>query len=188
MTRLWSGLIRTLTNYRIQIVGTSGSGKSTLARALSAKLNLEHLELDSIFHQANWTPLPDEIFKAQVSEFVSKSDWVVDGNYSRLRQIMDARVTHLIWLDYPRWFVMQRIIRRTLWRVISRKKLWNGNRETAANLLNLNAEKNILLWAWATHANNRRRYQELFEELPGVVKIRIASPAQANQLLVSLAD
>jgi adenylate kinase family enzyme len=146
-----------LNNYRIQVVGTSGSGKSTLARSLSRRLNLEHLELDSIYHQPGWTPLPDDEFKAQLSEFVSKSNWVIDGNYSRLRQIMDVRVTHLIWLDYPRWFVMLRLIRRTLWRVISRKKLWNGNREAVTNLLKANAEQNIILWAWNTHASNRRR-------------------------------
>ena len=177
-----------MTNYRIQVVGTSGSGKSTLARLLSRRLNLEHLELDSIYHQPIWTPLPDDEFKARVSEFVSKSNWVIDGNYSRLRPILDARLTHLIWLDYPRWFVMLRLIRRTLWRVISRKKLWNGNREALTNLLKANAEQNIILWAWNAHANNRRRYQKLFEELPAVEKIRIGSPLQVNRFLKSLVD
>jgi adenylate kinase family enzyme len=177
-----------LTNYRIQVVGTSGSGKSTLARLLSRRLNLEHLELDSIYHQPGWTPLPDDEFKARVSEFVSKSNWVIDGNYSRLRPIMDARLTHLIWLDYPRWFVMLRLVRRTLWRVICRKKLWNGNREALTNLLKANAEQNIILWAWHAHANNRRRYQKLFEELPAVEKIRIGSPLQVNRFLKSLVD
>jgi adenylate kinase family enzyme len=177
-----------LNNYRIQVVGTSGSGKSTLARSLSRRLNLEHLELDSIYHQPGWTPLPDDEFKAQISEFVSKSNWVIDGNYSRLRQIMDVRVTHLIWLDYPRWFVMLRLIRRSLWRVISRKKLWNDNREAVTNLLKANAEQNIILWAWNTHAGNRRRYKQLFEELPGVEKIRIGSPLQVNRFLMSLFD
>ncbi len=177
-----------MTNYRIQVVGTSGSGKSTLARLLSRRLNLEHLELDSIYHQPGWTPLPDDEFKTRVSEFVSKSNWVIDGNYSRLRPIMDARLTHLIWLDYPRWFVMLRLIRRTLWRVISQKKLWNGNREAVTNLLKANAEQNIVLWAWTTHASNRRRYQQLFEELPAVVKTRIGSPLQVNRFLKSLVD
>jgi adenylate kinase family enzyme len=177
-----------LNNYRIQVVGTSGSGKSTLARSLSRRLNLEHLELDSIYHQPGWTPLPDDEFKAQLSEFVSKSNWVIDGNYSRLRQIMDVRVTHLIWLDYPRWFVMLRLIRRTLWRVISRKKLWNGNREAVTNLFKANAEQNIILWARNTHASNRWRYQQLFGELPAVEKTRIGSPLQVNRFLEFLVD
>lgn len=178
--------MQTSSVFRIQVVGTSGSGKSTLARRISEHLNIEHLELDSIYHQPNWTPLPEAELKKRVSLFSAKDQWVVDGNYSITREILNSRITHLIWLDYPRWFVMWRIVRRTLWRVISRRELWNGNRETAAGLLNRNSENNILLWAWTSHAKNRERYRLLFEELPGVLKIRIGSPFQVNRQLKAL--
>jgi len=83
---------------------------------------------------------------------------------------------------------MLRLIRRTLCRVISRKKLWNGNREALTNLLKPNAEQNIILWAWNAHASNRRRYQQLFKELPAIEKIRIGSPLQVNRFLKSFVD
>ena len=35
---------------RVSVVGTSGSGKSTLGAALAAKLGVDFLELDSVFH------------------------------------------------------------------------------------------------------------------------------------------
>ncbi|MFM6963742.1 MAG: hypothetical protein ACKOWJ_05730 [Micrococcales bacterium] len=106
---------------------------------------------------------------------------MIDGNYGAVRDILDARITHLIWLDFPRWFVMWRLLRRTAWRTISRKELWNGNREEASNWLSRDPELNILLWAWTTHGKNRVRYLELFQRLPGVVKIRIGSPFGASR-------
>mgnify|MGYP000113706182 FL=1 len=176
----------TSNNLRLQIVGTSGSGKSTLAKKLAADLNLKRLELDSIYHQANWTPLPQDEFRSQVADFTSTDAWIVDGNYSMVRDILDGRITHLIWLDYPRWLVMFRVIRRTLWRGISRKELWNGNRENPRDWLSRNREENIMLWAFTTHESNRQRYLALFDTLPNVVKIRIGSPFQASRLLKSL--
>jgi adenylate kinase family enzyme len=50
----------TSTNYRIQVVGTSGSGKTTLAKDLAKRLGIQHLELDSLHHQAGWTPLAEK--------------------------------------------------------------------------------------------------------------------------------
>ena len=178
----------TSSNLRIQIVGTSGSGKSTLANKLACELRLDRLELDSIFHQANWTPLPDDQFRASVAAFATAGNWIIDGNYSKVRDILDNRITHLLWLDYPRWLVMLRVIRRTLRRGITRQELWNGNRENPRDWFSLNREQNIILWAFTTHKSNRQRYLTLFENLPNVVKIRIGSPVQASRLLKSLAN
>ena len=171
---------------RIQIVGTSGSGKSTLAREIAAALSIPWLELDSIYHQPGWNPLPEAEFRARVSDFCSGDSWVIDGNYSVLRDILDRRVTHIIWLDYPRWFVLWRLVRRTAWRGLTRKELWNENREEASNWLSPDPKLNILLWAWTTHSKNRQRYTTLFEQLPYVVKIRIGSPLRARRRVLGI--
>ncbi|MEN9749067.1 MAG: hypothetical protein RL149_145, partial [Actinomycetota bacterium] len=106
----------TSNNFRVRIVGTSGSGKTTLASIVSKTLDIPHLELDSIYHQANWTTLPIEDFRMRVANYIEGENWVIDGNYSAVSDLLNARATHVIWLDYPRWFVMQRLFRRTLWR------------------------------------------------------------------------
>jgi adenylate kinase family enzyme len=178
----------TSSSLRIQVVGTSGSGKSTLAKVIARELALTHLELDSIYHQPNWTALPTEEFRAKVLEFASQDAWIIDGNYSKVRDILDARITQIIWLDYPRWFVMLRLFRRTLWRAITSQELWNGNRESAKTWLNPDPKENILLWAWTTHARTRQRYETLFNEQTDTVKIRIGSPLQASRVLKSLGD
>src|SRR5262245_43481632 len=66
---------------RISVVGNSGSGKTTMATRLAAALGIPHLELDSVFHQADWQPLPREEFRAAVRDFAAADAWVIDGNY-----------------------------------------------------------------------------------------------------------
>src|SRR6266571_7794353 len=76
---------------RVSVVGSSGSGKSTLASELAARLHVPHVELDAIFHQPGWTPLPEEEFTAAVAAAVAADGWVVDGNYSAVRPLVWAR-------------------------------------------------------------------------------------------------
>jgi adenylate kinase family enzyme len=55
---------------RVSVVGTSGAGKSTLSRALAGALDADFLELDSVFHQPGWVPLPTEDFRRRVGDVV----------------------------------------------------------------------------------------------------------------------
>ena len=57
------------------MVGTSGAGKSTLAAALARVLDAEFLELDSVFHQPGWVPLPREEFRRRVAAAVAGERW-----------------------------------------------------------------------------------------------------------------
>jgi adenylate kinase family enzyme len=75
---------------RISVVGISGSGKSRLARELAEILAVPHIELDAIFHQADWVPLPDEQFSARVEAAAAGDGWVIDGNYH-------SRVGAVVW-------------------------------------------------------------------------------------------
>lgn len=139
------------------MVGTSGSGKSTLARQLAQRLGVDQLELDSVYHQADWQPLPAEELARRVREFVAADGWVVDGNYRVVRPIVWARAQVVVWLDLPRLFVFRRLIARTLRRAVTRTELWNGNHESLTNLLR-GGDQNLLLWAWRHHAKYRDRY------------------------------
>jgi adenylate kinase family enzyme len=83
---------------RFSVIGTSGSGKTTLGRALAARLQIPHVELDSIFHQANWVPLSDAEFRARVAALVDGECWVIDGNYAVVRDLVWDRATTVVWL------------------------------------------------------------------------------------------
>src|SRR5215207_3621140 len=143
---------------RISVVGTSGSGKTTLSRQLAGSLGVPMLELDGVFHQPAWTPLPTDDFRRSVEEFVSQSEgWVVDGNYSIVRDLVWARADTVVWFDLPRYAVMRRLSWRTARRGVLHAELWNGNRESLRNFFSRDPERSILAWAWTTHARNRER-------------------------------
>jgi len=143
---------------RISVVGTSGAGKTTVARQLARNLGVPFVELDAIFHQPGWTPLPAGQFRRRVAELAAGDAWVIDGNYSTVRPLVWARADTVIWIDLPRPLVMRQIIWRTLRRAAFRAELWNGNRERWANLFTWEPEQSVISWTWHRHAVYRQRY------------------------------
>ncbi len=85
---------------------------------------------------------------------------MVDGNYSVVRDLVLARADAAVLLHPPRHRVMRRLVRRTIRRIVTSEELWNGNREDPRNLLSMDPETNILLWAWTTHDRRAARFAE----------------------------
>jgi adenylate kinase family enzyme len=173
---------------RVSVVGTSGSGKSTLGAALAKRLGTEFLELDSVFHQPGWVPLPDEEFRRRVGDAVAGQRWVVDGNYSKVRDIVWARADTVVWLDLPKRIVMRRVIWRSVQRAARRTELWNGNREHWRNLFSLDKEQSIITWAWQTHARNRAKFTAALADQENVELdvVRLKNPAEVRRFLRSV--
>ncbi len=174
---------------RIAIVGNSGSGKSTMARAIAERTECEHIELDSIHHLPDWTPIDREEMRRIVSERIEADAWVVDGNYaSMVQDLVFARADTVIWLDLPRRVVMPRIVRRTLGRMVTRRELWNGNRERFSNLFKTDPMENIILWSWTQSGKYHRQYETAAAD-PGnahLAWVRITSPRQQRRWLATL--
>jgi adenylate kinase family enzyme len=143
---------------RVSVVGNSGSGKTTLAAELGRRLAAPHLELDSVFHQPGWEPLPVEDFRARVAEFVAGERWVVDGNYSAVQDLVWQRADTVVWLDPPRRRVMRQLIWRTVRRAVTHAELWNGNREEWRGIFRADPTKSVIAWAWSRHRAVRERY------------------------------
>jgi adenylate kinase family enzyme len=130
---------------RVIVHGSSGSGKSTFSTALASVLGVACLELDGLYQQPNWTPLELEEFRTRVQTFVEQPRWIVDGNYSQVRDILWPRATTIVFIDLPRRVVMTRVTKRTTLRVVKRERLWNGNRESWRNALSRDPMRNIIL-------------------------------------------
>jgi adenylate kinase family enzyme len=142
------------------VVGPAGSGKTTVAAALARQMGVAHIELDAIFHQPGWTELEPDEFSARVGAQTRGDAWVVDGNYSVVREKVWARADSVVWLDLGLPVVAVRIVARTVGRVVRRTELWNGNREPASNLWSLRPQHSIIMWSLSRHSLYRRRYAE----------------------------
>ena len=101
---------------KIAIIGYSGSGKSTTAAALSEKLNIPVLHLDTIHFLPGWVERKRQDELALLDEFLTAHDsWIIDGNYSKLYyEKRMAEADKIIFLDFPRLVCLHRAFRRYL--------------------------------------------------------------------------
>jgi adenylate kinase family enzyme len=176
-----------LTRRRIAVIGTSCSGKTTLAAHLAHRLGVRHIELDALNWQPNWTQTPTDEFRARVVDAVSTDAWVIDGNYSKSRDIVWARANTIIWLDYALPVILARLFKRTLRRIFTREELWNGNRETLRGTLL--SRDSLLAWALKTYRRRRRETPIWLArpEYQHLTLIHLTSPQAANRWLAHLA-
>ena len=106
----------------------------------------------------------------------------MDGNWSTNLGDALRGLEAIVWLDYPRRVVMPRVVRRTLARVVLRRKLWHGNRERWRSLVRRQPAENIVLWAWTQHDAYREQYQRAAAD-GSVPVVRLRDPRQARQWL-----
>jgi adenylate kinase family enzyme len=172
---------------RIAVVGLTGSGKSTLAGQLAALLEVPRVELDALHWQPGWQELALEPFRAQVARATAGPAWVVDGNYSKVRDLVWSRATTLVWLDYSLLVVLPQLFWRTLRRIRTREVLWNGNLETWRGTFL--SRDSLLVWALKTYGRHRREYPRLLAqpEYAHLDLIRLTSRAATERWLAWLA-
>ena len=173
---------------RVAVVGTSCSGKTTLARRIAALYGIPHIELDAIYWGPNWKPSDIDEFRNAVEIETANDSWVVDGNYSKVRDIVWGRATHLIWLNYPFATVFCRAIVRTVRRVFGREELFSGNRETLR--LAFFDTDSILWWVIRTHHRRRRGYRKLIDDghFPHLRVIEIQKPSDMEQVILRICE
>ncbi len=164
------------------VVGTSCSGKSTFGRRLGSILGTPYFELDALHWGPGWTKRPD--FQQKVLAAAQLPRWVIDGNYSAVRDVIWRRCTAIVWLDYSFPRVFSRAIRRTVRRVVTGERLYGGdNRETIRSAVF--DREGIPWWVIRTHGRRRREYPELLRrpEYGHATVIQFHRPAAAEAFL-----
>jgi adenylate kinase family enzyme len=131
--------------------------------------------------------LPTEVFRARVSEQVAQDSWIIDGNYGVVRDVIWSSADTIIWLDYPFLVMLQRLLSRSLFRMISRTPVCNGNLETFERVI---SRDSIIWWGISTYFSRKEKYGRLWEskELQETKLLRFTEPKQAADWLRQLKE
>ena len=172
---------------RVVIIGTSGAGKTVLSGRLAATLGVPNVELDALFWLPGWQEPDDADFRAKVAAATDgDGGWVVDGNYSRVQDLVFERADTAVWLDLPIWTCLWRVLRRAVSRARSGELMWGTNRERWRTVV---GPGSLSSWVITTHRSRRRRNAERFAE-PRYAHLRVhrfRSSAEADRWVATLA-
>ena len=169
------------------MVGITGCGKTVTAARLAQILAIPHIELDALHWQANWVMAELGTFRQNIAQALSGPSWVTDGNYSKARDLIWARATTIVWLDYALPVILWQLVWRTLKRVVTREELWNGNRETWRGAFF--SKDSLFLWALQSYPTFRKRYPQYLAnpEYAHLEVIRLHNRKETERWLEELA-
>ena len=99
---------------RIMVIGCCGAGKSTLAKKLHKRTGLELIHLDQYYWKSGWIESSPEEWTKKVAALATKPKWIIDGNYTRTMNLRLEKADMVVYLDYPTWKCLTRVIKRIL--------------------------------------------------------------------------
>ena len=166
---------------RIAVVGSSCSGKTTLSAKLADILNIPQVELDALYWGPKWTINADFVKKA--TNAIQQKYWVMDGNYHKVKPLIQEKADLIVWLNYSFLVVMGRAIWRTCSRIFTREEIFSGNRETLFQ--SLLSSDSLLLWILKTYPKYKKEYGLLHRTYPNKV-IVLKNQKETNVFLEKL--
>ncbi|MBQ3602489.1 MAG: DNA topology modulation protein FlaR [Clostridia bacterium] len=99
---------------KIAVLGYAGSGKTYLTDYIAERKNIPVLHLDDIKWDKEWKPVDDSLVLPQVSQFMARESWIIDGYYKYL--LYDERLEQadmIVLLLLPRFICFYRALKRT---------------------------------------------------------------------------
>lgn len=169
---------------RILVYGVTGSGKTTLAAALSRLTGIGWHSVDDLTWEPGWVAvLPDEQ-RRRIAEICAGPEWILDSAYGDWLDVPLGSIDLVVALDYPRWFSLQRLVRRALARLWDREIICNGNRETLRVLLRRDS---LLVWHFQSFGRKRRRMTAWLNDPQGPPVLRFRTAAETDAWLARLA-
>ena len=123
-----------------------------------------------------------------MTEASADDAWVIDGNYSTIRDIVWPRAQLLVWLGYSFLTSFRQLFVRTAGRVFRREELWSGNRERLRT--QLFTRDSIFWWLITTHRTRRREYRRLLDSgaLGHLSVVRLTSRKETLEWLDELLE
>lgn len=157
---------------RVLFHGVTGSGKTSAAHAYARATGLPVFSADDdLGWLPGWASRPPGDQVRLAAEIAAQDRWVLDSAYSTWRHLVLPRAELVVFLDYPRWLSLGRLLRRTVLRVMSKEPVCNGNTETLRRVLSADS---IVLWHVATFRRKRVDIAEIRADpsMPPVLSFR----------------
>lgn len=161
----------------------TGSGKSTFAARLGARTGLPVVLVDELTWQPGWVPVAEEEQRRVFTEIVAGDRWVLDSAYGLWLDVVLPRADLVVGLDYPRWLSLQRLVRRSLARVVDRRTVCNGNTESWRDLV---SRESIVVWHFRSFTRKRTRMRAWAAAADGPDVVLFSRPRHLEAWLRSL--
>jgi adenylate kinase family enzyme len=139
---------------RILVYGVTGSGKSTAAQRIAARTLLPLTLADELTWAPGWVPVAEDEQRRRFEAVAAQDRWVLDTAYGAWLDVVLPRVDLVVGLDYPRWFSLQRVFRRSVMRAIDKKPICNGNTESFRAMFSWGS---IIGWHFRSFSRKRGR-------------------------------
>ena len=98
---------------KIAIMGYYGSGKTYLANRFSQVTFIPTLNLEAVQYTEDWTKVDESIALEEVSAFMRRDEWIIDGANLLLKERLDQADFILIML-FPRVQCLYRVLKRAI--------------------------------------------------------------------------
>lgn len=168
---------------RISIYGVTGSGKTTLARSVADATGIAWHSVDDLTWEPGWVQVLVEEQRRRMTDICAQSEWILDTAYGSWLDVPLARAQLIVALDYPRWFSLQRLVRRTITRLFDRRPICNGNRESLRQMFSRDA---IIVWHFTSFHRKRQRIRRWLDDPTGPPVVHLTSPSQTRQWLAAV--
>ncbi len=171
--------------HRILVYGVTGSGKTVLAQRLSQATGIAWHSVDDLTWEPGWVEVPTDEQRRRIAAICQLPEWILDTAYGKWLEIPLARVELIVALDYPRWLSLQRLVRRTVMRLVDRHTVCNGNRESLRGLLSKDA---IIVWHFKSFKRKRERIRRWNRDSGGPSIVRLTSSRETELWIAAFAQ
>jgi adenylate kinase family enzyme len=169
---------------RLLLYGVTGSGKTTLAEQIAARTGIPFHSVDDLTWQPGWVPVPIDEQRRRIEAICAGDAWILDTAYYAWLDVPLARSDLIVALDYPRWFSLARLLRRTVTRMLDGRPVCNGNRESLRHVFSYDS---IVLWHFRSFDRKRARIRSWAADPAMPAVLRLVSPQAAERWLATLA-
>lgn len=170
---------------RILVYGVTGSGKSTAAQRIAARTRLPLTLADELTWAPGWVPVAEDEQRRRMAAVVAQDRWVLDTAYGAWLDVVLPRVELVVGLDYPRWFSLQRVFRRSVMRAIDKKPICNGNTESFHAML---GRDSLIVWHFRSFGRKRGRMRSWAAAAEGPAVLLFTRPRDLAMWIDTLGE